>query len=145
MKVIKKGDRVKLEYVGSLEDGTVFDSSDKHEEAFEFTVGNGQLIKGFDDAVIGMKIGGEKEIKIQPDDAYGQHNPELVKEMPKDCFPQDQEINSGMMFMINLQDGRQIPALITVVTDETVTIDVNHPLAGKILIFKIKIIDVIDE
>ena len=142
MKTVKKGDVVKVEYVGTLEDGTVFDSSDRHEAPLEFNVGAGQLIKGFEDAVIGRKVGEEKEIKLEPKDAYGEHNPELVREMPKDCFPEDQEIQPGMLFMMSLPDGRQVPVRISEVSEDAVKIDLNSPLAGKKLIFKIKIIHI---
>ena len=142
MSVVKKGDKVKIEYVGSLEDGTVFDSSDKHEAPLEFKVGAGQLIKGFDDAVLGMKKGEEKKITLKPNDAYGELNPELIKELPKNCFPADQDIQPGMMFMMGLQDGRKIQVRISKVSEDTVTVDLNPPLAGKTLIFKIKIIDI---
>ena len=142
MQVVKKGDKIKVEYTGTLEDGSVFDSSDKHEEPLEFTVGAGQLIKGFEDAVVGMKIGEEKEIKLLPDEAYGPHNPELVKDMPKEIFPEGQDIQPGMVFVVGLQDGRQIPVWISKVTDEAVTVDLNPPLAGKTLTFKIKVIEI---
>ena len=142
MKVVEKGSKIKVEYVGSLEDGTVFDSSEKHDCPLEFTVGEGQIIKGFDNAVVGMKVGEEKEIKLLPEEAYGPHNPEFVKDMPRDTFPEDQEIKIGMIFMVDLQDGRQLPVRVTKVTEENVTIDLNPPLAGKTLIFKIKIVDI---
>ena len=142
MEIAKKGDKVKVEYVGSLEDGTVFDSSEMHDAPLEFVVGAGQLIKGFDDAVIGMKIGEEKEIRLPPDEAYGAHNPEFVKDMPRGCFPQDQDIQPGMMFMVALQDGRQIPVRISKVSDENITVDLNPPLAGKTLVFKIKLLEI---
>ena len=87
MTVIKKGDKVKVEYTGSLEDGTVFDSSKNHDAPLEFVVGSGQLIKGFDDAVIGMKVGDEKEISLPPEEAYGQHNPEFVISLGPSQFP----------------------------------------------------------
>jgi len=145
LEVAKKGDKVKVEYVGSLDDGTVFDSSKMHDAPLEFIVGAGQIIKGFDDAVVGMKIGEEKEIILPPDEAYGPHNPEFVKDMPKDCFPQDQDIQPGMMFMIALQNGRQIPVRISKVSDDTVTVDLNPPLAGKTLIFKIKLLEISEE
>jgi FKBP-type peptidyl-prolyl cis-trans isomerase 2 len=125
-----------------LEDGTVFDSSEKHDAPLEFTAGNGQLIKGFDNAVIGMKIGEEKEVKIPPEEAYGTYNPEFVKEMPREVFPEDQDIQPGMMFMVALQDGRQIPVRISEVSEEYVTVDLNPPLAGKTLIFKIKVLEI---
>ena len=142
MTTVKKGNKVKVEYVGTLEDGTVFDSSEKHGIPLEFEAGAGQLIKGFDDAVLGMTQGEEKEIKITPKDGYGEHNPELVKELPRDCFPPDQDIQPGMIFMMGLQDGRQIPVRITQVSDNSITVDLNPPLAGKTLFFKIKVVDI---
>ena len=142
LKTVKKGDKVKVEYVGKLEDGTVFDSSDKHDAPLEFIVGEGQLIKGFDNALVGMEEGEEKEIRLEPKDAYGEYNPELVKEMPRECFPQDKEIEAGMAFVMNLQDGRKALIRIAEVKEETITIDLNPPLAGKILLFKIKVVDI---
>ena len=142
MKVVAKGSKIKVEYTGKLEDGTVFDSSEKHNSPLEFVVGEGQLIKGFDNAVVGMKMGEEKEIKLPPEEAYGPHNPEFVKDMPKNMFPEDQDIQPGMIFMVDLQDGRQLPVTVTKVTEENVTVDLNPPLAGKTLIFKIKIVDI---
>ena len=143
MSTIKKGDKVKVEYTGTLEDGTVFDSSTIQGKPIEFEVGAGQLLRGFEEAVIGMQQGEEKEITLQPEEAYGQHKEEFVKEISKECFPPDQEIQPGMFFMMILQDGRQMPVQIYEVSEETVTIDLNHPLAGKTLIFKIKIVDII--
>ena len=140
MTEVKKGDKIKVEYEGSLDDGTVFDSSDKHDAPLEFTAGSGQLIKGFDEAVIGMKKGEEKVVKIPPEEAYGTHNPELVKDLPRDCFPKEQEIKPGMIFMMKTEDGRQIPLRISKVTDDKITVDLNPPLAGKTLTFKIKIV-----
>ena len=143
MTVVKKGDKVKVEYVGSLENGTIFDSSAQHEAPLEFTAGTGQLIKGFDDAVLGMKVGEEKQITIEPQDGYGEHNPELIKELPRDCFPADQEIKPGMVFLMNLQDGRKLPIYISNVSETTVTVDLNPPLAGKKLLFKLKVLEIV--
>ncbi|MEX2705385.1 MAG: peptidylprolyl isomerase [Candidatus Freyrarchaeum guaymaensis] len=136
---VKKGDRVKVEYIGMFDDGTVFDSSEG-KSPLEFEAGSGQIIKGFDEAVIGMKKGEEKEFKIEPKDAYGERNPELVRKIPRDQLPP--EAQAGMLLMLRTPDGMQIPAEITEVTDEEVTIDLNHPLAGKTLNFKIKIVDI---
>ncbi|MDH7517529.1 MAG: peptidylprolyl isomerase [Candidatus Thermoplasmatota archaeon] len=143
MRCVKKGDKVKVEYTGMLEDGTIFDSSEKHNAPLEFVAGGGQLIKGFDNAVIGMNIGEEKEIKIPPEEAYGMPNPDFVKEVPRDCFPPDQEIKPGMIFVMKMDNGRQIPLRITLVSEDKVTVDLNPPLAGKTLIFKIKLIAII--
>jgi len=137
---VKKGDVVKVEYEGTLDDGTVFDSSDMHEEPFEFEVGGGQVIKGFEDAVLGMEEGEEKEFKIQPSEAYGEPNPKLVKEIPIDQIPKDEKVEKGMMLIVGLPDGKRIPATVLEVTEKTISIDLNHPLAGKVLNFKIKVV-----
>jgi len=142
METVQEGDTITVEYTGRLEDGTVFDSSDKHEEPLKFTVGEGKIIKGFDKAVVGMKIGEEKEVTLPPDEAYGQHNPELVRDLPKNVFPDDQELQPGMVFMMSLQDGRQVPVRIAKVADEQVTVDLNSPLAGKTLTFNIKVVNI---
>lgn len=137
---IKNGDKVKVEYEGTFDDGTVFDSSEKCGAPLEFEVGAGQIIPGFENAVMGMEEGEEKEFKLKPADAYGDRNPQLVQKIPKDQLPK--EVMPGMMLMIGLPNGVQIPVKITEVTDEEVTIDLNHPLAGKVLNFKIKIVDI---
>lgn len=142
METVQEGDTITVEYEGRLEDGTVFDSSDKHEEPLQFTVGEGKIIKGFDQAVVGMKVGEKKEVTVPPDQAYGQHNPELVRDLPKNVFPEDQEIQRGMVFMMSLPDGRQVPVRIAEVGDEQVKVDLNSPLAGKTLTFTIKVVSI---
>lgn len=138
---VKKGDQVKVEYTGTFEDGSVFDSSESHGKPLEFEAGAGQVIKGFDDAVMGMEKGQEKEIILQPAEAYGDVNAESMKEVPRDKLPQDQEPQVGMMLALGLPNGQQMPARIVKVDDKNVTIDLNHPLAGKVLKFKIKVVD----
>ncbi len=137
---IKKGDKVKVDYTGTLEDGTVFDTSEG-KEPLEFEVGSGQLIKGFDDAVIGMEKGDEKEIKLEPADAYGDYNPALTQKVPRESLPKEPEPKPGMSLLMVLPDGKRFPVTISEVTDEEVTLDLNHPLAGKTLTFRIKIVD----
>jgi len=139
---VKKGDKVKLEYEGKLDSGEVFDSSKKHGQALEFEVGSGQVIAGFDKGVTGMKKGEEKDIKIKPDDGYGPVRKELEKEIPRDVLPKEQEPKPGMMLLMKSPQGQQMPVQITKVTDKTVMINLNHPLAGKILNFKIKLLEI---
>ena len=139
---IKEGDKVKIEYTGTLDDGTVFDSSEKHEKPLEFEVGSKQVIKGFEDAVKGMAEGEEKEIKLEPQDAYGNLNPDLVKKVPKEQLPTDKELKSGMVLLASLPNGTQLPCKVTKVEDKEVTLDMNHPLAGKKLNFKIKVVEI---
>lgn len=137
---IKKGDKVKVEYEGTLDDGTVFDSSEKHGEPLEFEVGAGQVIEDFENALMGMEKGEVKEIKLQPSEAYGEPDPKLIKEIPRDQLPK--EVETGMMLVMSMPNGTQMPLRVVEVTDETVTIDLNHPLAGKALNFKIKVADI---
>ncbi|MFC1775027.1 peptidylprolyl isomerase [Nanoarchaeota archaeon] len=136
----KNGDKVKVEYTGKFEDGSVFDSSEKHGKPLEFEVGKHQVVPGFEEAVIGMEVGEEKEVKIPPEKGYGQPNPELVQKVPKTQMPA--EVKQGTVLMLKLPNG-QIPATVTELTDNDVTIDMNHPLAGKTLIFTIKLVEIV--
>ena len=138
---IKNGDKVKVEYVGTLDDGTVFDSSEVHGKPLEFEVGAKQVIKGFEDAVIGMEKGEEKFIRLEASEAYGNPSNQLIKKVPRDKFPKE-ELKPGMMLGVSLANGAEVPAKITEVTDTKVTIDLNHPLAGKALNFKIKAVEI---
>jgi len=139
---VKKGDKIKIEYTGTFEDGTVFDSSEKHGNLLEFEVGAGEVIKGLDVAVIGMNMGEEKDIKISPSKAYGDYNPQLVKKIPRNKLPEGQEPKEGMVLVVTTPSGVKLPARIAGVTDKEITIDLNHPLAGKVLNFRIKIAEV---
>ncbi len=140
---VKTGDKVKIEYTGTLEDGTVFDSSAEHGNPLEFQVGSGHVIKGFDDATLGMKEGEEKQFSIEPTDAYGEHDPTLVQKISREVFPQDVELVPGLLFEAGLPTGEKVPATITEVQEGIVTVDLNHPLAGKKLNFKIKVAEII--
>ena len=132
---IKKGDTVKVHYTGTFDDGKVFDSSEG-KEPLQFAAGQGQVVKGFDEAVVGMKQGEEKEIHVTPENAYGDRNDQLVQQVPKDNVPPD--VKEGMVLGVKTPDGKQFPATVTEV-GEQITLDLNHPLAGKNLNFKIKI------
>lgn len=137
---VQKGDKVKIEYTGTFDDGTVFDSSEKHGQPLEFEAGSGKVIKGFDHAVMGMEKGEEKEIKIQPEDGYGPVNPQLIQKVPREQLPKEQEPQVGMMLMVGLPSGDQIPATIIELSDADVTLDLNHPMAGKVLNFNLKLV-----
>ena len=140
--IVKIGDTIKVDYVGSFEDGTIFDASQKG-APLEFKVGAGEMIKGFDDAVKTMSVGEEKEITILPQDAYGLIEERLIQKVPKKHLPQTQEPKIGMAIMVHLPTGQKIPARIVEIDDEQVTFDLNHPLAGKTLKFKIKVVEVV--
>jgi len=138
---VKQGSKVKVEYTGKFDDGTVFDSSEKHGQALEFEIGKGMIIKGFESAVMEMKVGDEKDIKLEPKDAYGDVNPEMVKEVPKAQIPTE-GLKEGLTLVMKLPDGNQIPATIKEIGEEKVTIDLNHPLAGKTLNFNLKLVEI---
>ena len=139
---VEKGNKVKVEYEGKFEDGTVFDSSEKHGRPLEFEAGAGMVVPGFDAAVIGMEKDEEKEFKIEPKDAYGELNPEAFRKVPREQIPTDAEIKPGMMLGVQMPNGQQMPVKVSEVSDTEITLDLNHPLAGKTLNFKIKIVDI---
>jgi len=139
--VVEKGSKIKVEYTGSFENGEVFDASEKHGKPLEFEAGAGMVVPGFDNAVIGMDVGEEKEVTLKPEDAYGMPNDQAIQKVPKDKFPA--EAKEGMMIGIPMPNGQQIPAKIAKIDDKEVTIDMNHPMAGKVLIFKIKIVEIL--
>ena|SRR3989338_3728997 len=138
---IEKGTTLRVSYQGRLADGTVFDESKNHGPYLEFQVGEGLLIAGFENAVISMNLGEEKEITIPFQEAYGERKEELVKEIPRANFPGD--VEEGMGVTLGLPNGQKIPALIKKVTAEIVTIDLNHPLAGQELHFTIKLLEIV--
>ena len=141
---VKKGDNIKVEYEGSFDNGEVFDSSTHgdHSHPLEFEVGTGQVIRGFDEAVIGMNLNGEKKIHITQDQAYGPRREELKQKIDRGKLPSEPEPKVGMMLAVRAPDGNQFPAMIMEVNENEVVIDLNHPLAGKNLNFKIKIIGI---
>lgn len=142
---IKNGDQVALHYQGTFDDGTVFDSSESSGRPLVFEVGAGQVIPGFEKAVIGMKKGEEKTFRVTPAEAYGEHNPDLLKEVPRTTLPPNAELKVGMMLGMKLSTGATLPVKVVKVTAEKVTMDVNHPLAGKALNFKIRIVEVFSQ
>ena len=136
----KKGDKVKVHYHGRLNDGTTFDSS-QDRQPLEFEVGSGMVIKGFDEGVTGMAIGDKKTISIPAEDAYGHRQEEMVIEFPRSNFPPDIDPEVGMTLNMHSENGQELPVTITDVNEEAITLDANHPLAGKDLIFDIELVD----
>ena len=137
----KSGDTVKIHYTGTLDDGTEFDSS-AGRDPLEFTVGSGQVIPGFDKAVEGMNVGESKSVNIPAEDAYGPHHEQMVQEVPRTALPDELEPEEGMALQAKGQDGQIINLTVTEVGDEAITVDANHPLAGKALNFDIELVDV---
>lgn len=140
---IKKGSKIKVDYEGRLENGEVFDSSQHgdHSHPLEFEVGSGQVIKGFDEAVIGMNVGDEKEFTIPSKEAYGEHDSNAIRSFPREMFPSE-ELKEGVTLMLSTPEGQQFPAKVIKIEKDKISMDFNHPLAGKTLIFKIKILEI---
>ena len=141
MQQVKKGDKVNVHYHGKLPDGSTFDSSEGR-EPLQFTAGSGQVIKGFDDAVIMMTIGEKKTVNIPVADAYGERNDDMVMEYPISEFPADMKPEVGMELQMGDNSGNVFPVVITEVNDETVMLDANHPLAGQDLVFDIELVSI---
>jgi len=141
MTALKTGDTAKVHYTGTLEDGRVFDTSNDR-DPLEFTVGEGQIIPGFENGLIGMEIGETRNIEVAPDDAYGLRQEELVLEIPVREFPENITPEIGLQLQIKQQDGTPFGVVITDVSEEAVTLDANHPLAGQTLFFEVKLVEI---
>ncbi|MGY8942510.1 MAG: FKBP-type peptidyl-prolyl cis-trans isomerase [Flavobacteriales bacterium] len=133
---------VKVHYTGKLADGEVFDTSDG-KEPIEFTLGQGQLIPGFEKGLIDMKLNEKKTINMTKDDAYGEVNETLIQEVKKTDLPQDMEPKVGMGLVSKSPDGQEINLMVVEVKEETIVIDGNHPLAGRDLIFDLEVVEII--
>ncbi|MDK2915846.1 MAG: hypothetical protein PWR25_403 [Euryarchaeota archaeon] len=138
----KEGDTVQVHYTGKLEDGTVFDSSEER-TPLEFTIGSGQIIPGFERAVVGMEPGETKTTTIQPEEAYGPHREEMTITVDRGQFPEEIKPEPGQQLQIQQPDGRAAFVVISDVSESTVTLDANHPLAGQPLTFDIKLVDIV--
>lgn len=143
MSNVKNGDTVKVHYTGKLKTGEVFDSSRDRDEPLEFKLGEGQIIPGFEAAVNGMTPGDSTSISIPAEEAYGPPRDELIQEVPRSQFPDDVDIKEGMQFQIGQEDTHPMLVTATKVADDTVTLDANHPLAGKDLEFDIELVEIV--
>jgi peptidylprolyl isomerase len=141
MAAAKLGDEVRVHYTGRLGDGTVFDSSEDG-EPLSFKLGAGQVIPGFDQAVIGMSLGDAKTVTIPAGDAYGERRQELITQLDRQDVPSDLDIEVGQRFQLERDSGEKVRVTVTGLTDQDVTLDANHPLAGQDLTFDIKLVDV---
>ena len=142
--IIKAGDTVSVHYKGTLQDGTEFDNSYTREEPISFTAGSGQMIKGFDNAVIGMAEGETKTVTFGSDEAYGESDPDRKTELPRDAFPDDFPLEKGNKVPLHAPNGDTLVGTITEATDISVSIDLNHPLAGESLTFEVEVVKVGD-
>ncbi len=138
---IKIGDTIKVHFTGKLDDGTIFESSQEG-KPLSFKVGNGEVIMGIDEAVIGMKAGQEKNIFISSDKAYGPIEKELKILIEKEKLPKDLEVKKNYMLQIPNEDGKPYNVRVSDITENEIELDGNHPLAGKNLIFDLKVLEI---
>ena len=141
MSVAKKGDKVKVHYRGSLVDGDVFDSSEGH-DPLEFTIGSGQVIVGFDEAITGMEAGEKKSVLIPFQKAYGERKTEMVLAVPTNQVPPDLELEVGMDIEMGGAEGEILKAHVVEISDDTVTLDANPPLAGEDVNFDLELVSI---
>ena len=132
---------MQVHYTGKLEDGTVFDTSEDG-DPLSFTIGENRVIPGFEEAVTGMEPGDSKTTEVDPEQAYGEHREDMVMEMERDQIPDDVDPEVGQQLQLRLENGQTVPVLITALGEDTVTIDANHPLAGRTLLFDIELVDI---
>ncbi|MFW6169085.1 MAG: FKBP-type peptidyl-prolyl cis-trans isomerase [Planctomycetota bacterium] len=135
--------KVRVHYTGSLDDGTVFDSSQER-DPLEFTIGSNEIIPAVENAVKGMEEGEEKQVKVPPTEAYGERNEQAIMEVSKDQLPSDVDVKVGTVLQGSTQDGDTMRLQVTEVKEDSVTVDANHPLAGQTLNFDLKLVEVVE-
>lgn len=142
MTIVKNGDTVRVHYTGKLTSGEQFDSS-AGREPLEFTVGAGQMIKGFDAALPGMNIGEKKTISIQPEEGYGERSDEAIINFPKENVPEDMQLEPGMSLTLSNQYGQPFPVVVQEIKEDVIVLDANHFLAGQELVFDIELVEIV--
>jgi len=140
-KAAAAGDTLRLHYKGTFEDGTVFDSSEGR-DPLEFTLGSGQIIPGLDQGVTGMEVGEERSVTVAPTEGYGERDEKLIQAVPRETIPDHIPTEPGTQLQMQTPQGQQIPVVVTGVTEESVELDANHPLAGKTLKFDVKLVEI---
>lgn len=138
----KAGDTLSIHYTGTLADGATFDSSEGR-DPLTFELGSGQIIAGLDAALDGMSVGEKKTVTIPADQAYGPHHPEAIQNVPREAIPADIPLDLGTELQVQTPDGQTMGVTVTAVTDEEVTLDANHPLAGKDLTFAVELVSIV--
>ena len=140
MQGARTGDTVRVHYRGTLDDGSVFDSSEGR-DPLEFTLGSGQVIPGFDVAVTGMSVGDERTVTIPAAEAYGTHRDDLVLVVGRENLPPDMQVEIGDRLQLD-QGGHSFAVMVTDLTDSEITLDANHPLAGRDLTFALQLVEI---
>ena len=139
-RVVATGDQIRVNYVGRFDNGSMFDSSEGR-EPLEFTVGAEQVIPGFDQAVLGLKPGDSCKIVVAPEDGYGAHVPEMVAEVERHLIPDHEQLMLGSMLEVSMEDGQSLEVQVVELSETSVVLDGNHPLAGKALHFEIEMLE----
>lgn len=138
----EQGDTVQVHYTGRLDDGSVFDSS-RENEPLEFELGSGRVIPGFESAVEGMSVGDSQEVELDPDEAYGERRDDLVMPVSRDQLPEELDPEVGDALEVQLGSGERTTATVVEADDSSVTLDLNHPLAGRTLNFEVELLDIV--
>ena len=141
MTQVKQGDTVRIHYTGTLNDGSTFDSS-QGRDPLEFVVGSGQIIPGLDSAIPGMEVGEKKTVSVPADEAYGQPDPAARQAVPRGEIPAEIPLDLGTQLQVQTPTGQVMPVTVVEVTETEVTLDANHPLAGKDLTFAIELMEI---
>ncbi|HMB16512.1 MAG TPA: peptidylprolyl isomerase [Pelovirga sp.] len=142
MTAVATGSKIKVHYTGTFDDGEVFDSSRQAEQPFEFEVGAGQVIPGFDNAVVGMKAGDTKQVRLTEEEAYGPYNQEMIFDADPNQFEDGLSPEVGQQFQTQMQDGTPLLLTVKAVSNDKITLDANHPMAGKALNFDLEVVEV---
>jgi peptidylprolyl isomerase len=143
MSKVENGNNIKVHYKGTLNNGEQFDSSYDRGNTLDFTVGAGQMIKGFDTAVVGMGVGDTKKVTLAPAEAYGLRNEKAIQTVPKTAFPPEFAPKINETVQGQTQDGKPLIAKVLEIEDETIKLDLNHPLAGEDLTFDIELVEIV--
>lgn len=139
MATAKAGDTVHIHYTGTLDDGSVFDSSEGR-EPLTVTLGRGQVIPGFENAALGMEVGETKKARLDVEEAYGERRDDLMLDVPREHLPNDLEVDIGTPLQLQQEDGSAVPVTVSAVDEANVTLDANHPLAGQALTFELTLV-----
>lgn len=141
MSQAKPGDKLRLHYTGTLDDGTVFDTS-QGREPLEFTLGSGEIIPGLDAGVAGMSVGETRSVRVEPAEAYGEHDPARVQSVPLASVPDHIPTEPGTQLQVQTRDGQTMNVTVAGKSDSELHLDANHPLAGKALTFEVELVEI---
>lgn len=140
MTQVKEGSQVKVHYTGTFDDGTEFDSSEG-KQPLEFTCGENQVIPGFEEAVEGMNVGEKKTFRVEPEKGYGEYDEQQQVVVERSMLPEDLELQEGIQLQVETESGDPVIVQVADISDEKVTLDANHPLAGKALNFSLEVVE----